>query len=86
MGRRGSRPGGLRVATVLPVLGQRAGIEKRVHAHGLRGTRAAQLREEGLDIGIISKQLGHRSIATSARYLDHFAPVAVVAAMRVRAW
>ena len=74
------------VRRLLPVLGQRAGIEKRVHAHGLRHTHAAQLREEGLDIGIISKQLGHRSIATTARYLDHICPVAVVEAMRGRAW
>jgi site-specific recombinase XerD len=47
----------------LPVLGRRAGIAKRVHAHGLRHTHAAQLREEGVDIGIISKQLGHASIS-----------------------
>lgn len=29
---------------------------------------------------------GHRSIATTARYLDHIAPWAVVEAMRGRAW
>jgi integrase len=67
-------------------LGVRAGIDKRVHPHGLRHTHAAELRAEGVDIGIISKQLGHRSIATTARYLDHIAPAAVVAAMRGRAW
>jgi integrase len=39
-----------------------------------------------VDIGIISKQLGHQSIATTARYLDHIAPVAVVAAIRNRLW
>src|SRR5882724_10704911 len=49
-----------------------AGIHKRVHAHGLRHTHAAQLQEEGVDIGIISKQLGHASISTTARYLDHY--------------
>src|SRR5262245_38335240 len=57
----------------LPILGRRAGIAKRVHAHGLRHTHAAQLREEGVDIGIISKQLGHASISTTAHYLDHIA-------------
>jgi site-specific recombinase XerD len=71
---------------LLPRLGRKAGIEKRVHAHGLRHTHAAQLRSEGVDIGIISKQLGHRSIATTARYLDHIAPVAVVEAIRAREW
>jgi site-specific recombinase XerD len=74
------------VRRLLPRLGRKAGIEKRVHAHGLRHTHAAQLRAEGVDIGIISKQLGHRSIATTARYLDHIAPVAVVEAIRAREW
>src|ERR1043165_8779664 len=67
-------------------LGRKAGIAKRVHAHGLRHTHAAQLREEGFDIGIISKQLGHRSILTTIRYLDHVAPVAVITAVRGREW
>ena len=67
-------------------LGEQAGIEKRFHPHGPLHTHAAQLRAEGVDIGIISKQLGHRSIATTARYLDHIAPWAVVEAMRGREW
>jgi site-specific recombinase XerD len=70
----------------LPGLGRRAGIAKRVHAHGLRHTHAAQLREEGVDIGIISKQLGHASISTTAHYLDHIAPWAVVEAVARRTW
>ena len=49
-------------------------------------THAAQLRVEGVDIGIISKQLGHRSIATTARYLDHIAPQQVIEAMQRRSW
>ena len=74
------------IRVLMPRLAAKAGIAKRVHAHGFRHTHAAQLREEGVDIGIISKQLGHRSIATTARYLDHIAPVAVVQAMRGRRW
>jgi integrase/recombinase XerD len=74
------------VRRLLSRLGEAAGIEKRVHPHGLRHTHAAQLRAEGIDIGIISKQLGHRSIATTARYLDHIAPWAVVETMRARCW
>ncbi len=70
----------------LPTLGRRAGLAKRIHAHGLRHTHAAQLREEGVDIGIISKQLGHASISTTAHYLDHIAPWAVVEVMRQRQW
>jgi integrase len=67
-------------------LAARAGIDKRVHAHGLRHTHAAQLRAEGVDIAIISRQLGHASITTTARYLDHIAPTAVIEAMRHRRW
>lgn len=70
----------------LPQLARKAGIEKRVHAHGFRHTHAAELRGEGVDIGIISKQLGHTSIATTARYLDHIAPHAVVKTMQARLW
>lgn len=67
-------------------LGHAAGIAKRVHPHGLRHTHAAELRAEGIDIGIISKQLGHTSIATTARYLDHIAPVAVINVIASRTW
>jgi len=71
---------------LLARLGRKAGIDKRVHPHGLRHTGAAELRAEGVDIGIISRQLGHASIATTSRYLDHIAPTAVVTAMRRREW
>lgn len=71
---------------LLPDLARRAGIQKRVHAHGLRHTHAAQLRAEGVDIGIISKQLGHTSLLTTVLYLDHIAPTAVVNAVKRRTW
>ncbi|QOJ00926.1 MAG: site-specific integrase [Phycisphaeraceae bacterium] len=74
------------VRRLLPDLARRAGVSKRVHAHGLRHTHAAQLRAEGVDIGIISKQLGHSSLFTTVLYLDHIAPTAVVRAVRARAW
>jgi integrase/recombinase XerD len=67
-------------------LAARAGIDKRVHAQGLRHTHAAELRSEGVDVGIISKQLGHRSLLTTIRYLDHIAPARVIEAVRARAW
>lgn len=82
----GNRMSGGYVRRLLPELGRRAGIAKRVHAHGLRHTHATQLREEGVDIGLISKQLGHSSISTTARYLDHIAPWAVVQAVGGRTW
>lgn len=67
-------------------LGSKAGIGKRVHPHGLRHTGAAEMRAEGIDVGIIAKQLGHANIATTARYLDHVCPQAVINAMRGRQW
>lgn len=74
------------VRRLMKRLGRQAGIAKRVHAHGLRHTHAAQLREEGVDVGIISRQLGHRSLLTTIRYLDHVQPTAVVDAMKARVW
>ena len=74
------------VAAMLKRLAGNAGIEKRVHAHGLRHTGAAEMRAEGIDIGIISRQLGHENIATTALYLDHVQPQAVVDAMKKREW
>ena len=74
------------VRRLMKRLGRQAGIAKRVHAHGLRHTHAAQLRSEGVDVGIISRQLGHRSLLTTIRYLDHVQPTAVVDAMRERHW
>ena len=74
------------VRVMLKRLAAGAGIDKRVHAHGLRRTHAAQLRAEGVDIAIISRQLGHASITTTARYLDHLAPRAVIEAIRGRSW
>lgn len=74
------------VRRMLKRVAAQAGIDKRVHAHGLRHTHAAQLRAEGIDIAVISRQLGHSSISTTARYLDHLAPLAVIKAMRRRAW
>ncbi len=73
------------IRVMLKRLAARAGIDKRVHAHGLRHTHAAQLRAEGVDIAIISRQLGHASINTTARYLDQIVPRAVIEAMRRRA-
>jgi hypothetical protein len=46
--------------------------------------QAVEGLEAAVDIGIISKQLGHRSILTTIRYLAHIAPVVAVQAMRGR--
>jgi len=72
------------IRVLLPRHGRAAGLVRRIHAHALRHTFAAELRAEGIDIGIISKQLGHTSIATTARYLDHIAPYVVVETIKNR--
>ena len=74
------------VRRLLPELARRAGVQKRVHAHGFRHTHAAQLRAEGVDIAIISRQLGHSNLITTYCYLNHIQPTAVIEAIRSRAW
>jgi len=59
------------VRVLLRRLARKAGIEKRVHPHGLRHTFAVELDAAGTSISVISKLLGHRSVPTTARYLDH---------------
>jgi site-specific recombinase XerD len=59
------------VRLTLHRLAANAGIEKRVHPHGLRHTFAVELLHAGTDVVTISKLLGHSSIAVTARYLDH---------------
>jgi site-specific recombinase XerD len=63
---------------------RQAGIEKRVHPHGLRHTMAFELLMEGQPLGVIRDQLGHSELATTMRYLDHLAPAAAIRAMHAR--
>jgi hypothetical protein len=46
------------VRALLPRLERKAGIEKRVHPHGLRHTCAAELVIEGAPVPLIQQQLG----------------------------
>jgi len=74
------------VRALLPRLASQAGIEKRVHAHGLRHTFACELMRERLPINLIQKQLGHASLAVTSRYLQHVTPPELVEAMQRREW
>ena len=67
-------------------LGRKAGIGHRVHAHGLRHTHAVELRKEGWSVPLISRQLGHASIATTQIYVDHLFPAEVVELAQRREW
>jgi site-specific recombinase XerD len=63
---------------------QQAGIEKRVHPHGLRHTMAFELMMEGVDLGTIRAQLGHSQLSTTLRYCDHLAPAKAIQVMHAR--
>jgi site-specific recombinase XerD len=74
------------VRALLPRLANKASIEKRVHAHGLRHTHAAELAREGVPMNVIQAQLGHSNLGTTSCYLAHIAPAEVISVMQGRAW
>jgi site-specific recombinase XerD len=61
-GNMGRRLGAAYWREAIKKLGVRAGIEKRVHSHGLRHTHAVELMREGVPLLVISRQLGHSSL------------------------
>ena len=74
------------VRSLLARLARKAGVEKRVHPHGLRHTHAFELANEGHPLHVIQNQLGHANASTTDKYLQHLAPLEVVRAIRVRVW
>ena len=60
-------------------LAAKAGIEKRVHPHGLRHGWAAAHVQAGTSLNAIQQLLGHRSLHTTSVYLKHIAPAAAIA-------
>jgi len=74
------------VRRLLPRLAAKAGIDRRVHAHGLRHTYAAELAREGTAINVIRDALGLTSLAVTDRYLRDVAPIHVIDTLRARRW
>jgi site-specific recombinase XerD len=74
------------VRAMLPRLARKAGIAKRVHAHGFRHSFAFELCNERTPLHLVQAALGHASIATTNGYVSHLNPTAVVAALRSREW
>jgi integrase/recombinase XerC len=74
------------VRQLLPRLAEKAGIDKRVHAQGLRYTHAAELAAEGMPAELIQAQLGHDSLASTDRYLRRMSPADRLAAVQRREW
>lgn len=66
------------VRALMKRLAADAGIDKRVHPHGLRHTHAFELVNEGVPMNIIGGQLGHAHVATTERYVRHLHPAAVI--------
>lgn len=67
-------------------LGKRAGIEKRVHPHGLRHSFASSLADAGVNPHHIQQLLGHANLATTSRYIASLNPKAALDAVRARKW
>lgn len=65
---------------------ERAGIEHRMHVHGLRHTAIVHAVEAGLSIRLAQRQLGHSSLNTTDVYLNHLKPMAVIEGMRGLEW
>jgi site-specific recombinase XerD len=51
------------VRALLGRLGAAAGIDKRLHPHGLRHTHAVELAAEGVPVNVISASSGTRTAA-----------------------
>lgn len=72
------------VRQMLVRVAARAGIDKRVHPHGLRHTHAAELEQGGFTVSEVQQQLGHTHLNTTAVYLGKISPSARVAKIRNR--
>ena len=65
-------------------LASRAGIDaKAVSLHALRHTYALRALRHGGDVVAVSKLLGHSSIVTTQRYVDHLAVAELRAVVRI---
>jgi integrase len=74
------------VRRLLPELARKAGIQGRVHPHGLRHTFAAELYREGFDLLQIMQLLGHRSLLVTQDYLRTLGCDPAVEANAKREW
>ncbi len=74
------------VRHMIPRLARKAGVEKRVHAHGLRHAFAVDLVKEGADLLTVRDLLGHSSAATTQIYLSRIGASDAVEFGRQRQW
>jgi len=74
------------VRQLLNRLATKAGIEKRVHPHGLRHAFAREMVKRGHTPQEIQAMLGHRHLQSTIAYLGRVAPEKVIKAMQERDW
>jgi site-specific recombinase XerD len=60
-----------RAGQMVKALAQWAGIEKPISPHSLRHTTGIEMLRAGASPVVVQKILGHSSLATTQRYLDH---------------
>lgn len=63
-----------------------AGIDKRVHYHGLRHSYASWLLDHGAPLHVIMRMLGHASLVITERYANHLPPAAMIASLNEMDW
>lgn len=83
---KGARMADVQFRQHLTFLADKAGIEKRVHPHGLRHTFASELVDERTDLRVIQDALGHQSISTTETYIRKLKNEVVVGVMCSREW
>jgi integrase len=74
------------VRASLARLGERAGIDKRVHPHDLRRSLACDLAQQGVPVHHIQAQLGHSTLAIMDRYVSHLMPGDVISMIQTHDW
>lgn len=74
------------VRALLKKLADRAGIEKRVHPHGLRHSYASYLAEQGVPLKTIQTMLGHSTSAITDRYMHDLNPAVHLELVRALEW
>ena len=74
------------VRLMYPRIAKKAGVTKRVHAHGFRHTFAVELARANVPMAHIQRLLGHSSLATTAIYLASLSPEEALDSVRSRTW
>jgi len=71
---------------MIDLAARRAGVDRRVHPHAFRHTFAKELYDEGVKLMEIMLALGHVSLTTTQKYLQHIGATEVVNATKNRSW